>query len=251
MSTGATDMAFLRAQGRAVLRHRPGRSTSKTARKASARTAIRSGSSRASCTASCASTGTSSRAWHGLDEHLTCSADLQVRPSGRPEGLHYFGEGLHYIGGGGDVCRGGLRADDNRRADAGAAIRAITFPAGPGRDALFKVCGNCHGPESVLGQLKTHDEWRKTLDEMASNGAELDDEWNQILAYLDKHYSLIFINKAAAKDLEAMLDVAPSTAEAIVRRRIDNGAYKSIDDLKQVPGVTASAIEARKDRLIF
>ena len=57
------------------------------------------------------------------------------------------------------------------------------FPAGPGRDALFKVCSNCHGPESVLGQLKTHDEWRKTLDEMASNGAEgSDEEWTQIQA---------------------------------------------------------------------
>jgi competence ComEA-like helix-hairpin-helix protein len=126
------------------------------------------------------------------------------------------------------------------------------FPAGPGRDALFKVCGSCHGPESVLGQLKTHDEWRKTLDEMAANGAEgSDEEWTQIQAYLDKHYSLIFINKAAAKDLEAPLDVAASVAEAIVRQRTQTGPYKSIDDLKQVPGVTASAIEVRKDRLIF
>lgn len=129
---------------------------------------------------------------------------------------------------------------------------ASRFPAGPGRDALFKVCTNCHGPESVLGQLKTHDEWSKTLDEMANNGAQgSDEEWNQILAYLVKHYSLIFINKATAKDLESTLDVDPPVAEAIVRRRTENGTYKSIDDLKQVPGVAASAIEARKDRLIF
>jgi competence protein ComEA len=126
------------------------------------------------------------------------------------------------------------------------------FPAGPGRDALFKVCANCHGPESVLGQFKTHDEWSKTLDEMASNGAQgSEEEWTQILAYLDKHYSLIFINKAAAKDLASTLDVAPAVAEAIVRRRAERGAYTSIDDLEQVPGVTATAIEARKDRLIF
>ena len=126
------------------------------------------------------------------------------------------------------------------------------FPAGPGRDALFKVCNNCHGPESVLGQLKTHDEWSKTLDEMANNGAQgSEEEWTQILAYLDKHYSLIFINKATAKDLESTLDVAPAVAEAIVRRRTEHGAYTSIDDLTQVPGVTARAIEARKDRLIF
>ena len=126
------------------------------------------------------------------------------------------------------------------------------FPAGPGRDALFKVCGNCHGPESVLGQLKTHDEWRKTLDEMASNGAQgSDEEWNQIQAYLDKHYSLIFVNKATAKDLESTLDVAPAVAEAIVRRRTERGPLTSIDDLTHVPGVAVTAIESRKDRLIF
>ena len=126
------------------------------------------------------------------------------------------------------------------------------FPAGPGRDALFKVCSNCHGPESVLGQIKTHDEWSKTLDEMANNGAQgSDEEWTQILAYLDKHYSLIFINKAAAKDLEFTLDVAPSVADAIVRRRSEGGAYASVDELKHVPGVAASTIDSRKDRLIF
>ncbi len=126
------------------------------------------------------------------------------------------------------------------------------FPPGPGRDALFKVCSNCHGPESVLGQLKTHDEWSKTLDEMANNGAQgSDEEWSQILAYLDKNYSLIFINKASAKDLESMLDVAPGVAEAIVRRRSEKGKLASIDDLKQVPGVAAAAIDARKERFIF
>jgi competence protein ComEA len=126
------------------------------------------------------------------------------------------------------------------------------FPAGPGRDALFSVCSNCHGPESVLGHLKTRGEWSNTLDEMANNGAQgSDEEWNQILAYLDKNYSLILINKATAKDLEFTLDVAPAVAEAIVRRRIDIANYTSIDELKQVPGVTAGAIEARKDRFVF
>ena len=87
---------------------------------------------------------------------------------------------------------------------------------------------------------------------MANNGAQgSDEEWGQILAYLDKHYSLIFINKATAKDLESTLDVAPAVAEAIVRRRTERGAYKSVDDLKQVPGLAADTIEARKDRLIF
>jgi competence protein ComEA len=126
------------------------------------------------------------------------------------------------------------------------------FPPGPGRDALIKVCGGCHGPESAVAQFKTHDEWTKTLDEMANNGAQgSDEDWNQIAAYLDKHYTLIFVNKATAEDLATTLDVTPEVADALVRQRTEKGPFKSIDDLKKVPGLSAAAVDARKDRFIF
>jgi competence protein ComEA len=129
---------------------------------------------------------------------------------------------------------------------------ASRFPAGPGRDALFKVCKECHGPESVLGQLKTRDEWSKTLDEMAANGATgTDEEWNSILDYLDKHYSLILVNTAPAKDLALKLDVPAEIADEIVRARTEKGTFTSIDELKRVPGLDGAKLEARKDRLIF
>src|SRR5262249_37141294 len=77
---------------------------------------------------------------------------------------------------------------------------ASPFPPGTGRDALIKVCSGCHGAESAVAQFKTHDEWVKTLDEMANNGAQgSDEEWTRIQAYLDKHFSLIFINKDSAE----------------------------------------------------
>jgi competence protein ComEA len=124
--------------------------------------------------------------------------------------------------------------------------------AGPGREAFLKVCSDCHGPESAIAQFKTHDEWTKTLDEMANNGAQgTDEEWNQIQAYLDKNYSLIFVNKATAKDLESTLSVASDVAEAIVRLRSQKGDFKSIDDLKSVPGLAAETVDARKERFIF
>jgi competence protein ComEA len=161
----------------------------------------------------------------------------------------------------------------SRLIGAGAALLAVTisaqtppaqtpaagdrtvesrFPAGPGRDALFRVCKECHGPESVLGQLKTREEWSKTLDEMASNGASgTDEEWHQILDYLATHYSLIFVNTATAKELESTLDVPAAAAEAIVGVRTEQGALKTIEALKRVPGVDALKIDARKDRLVF
>ena len=128
---------------------------------------------------------------------------------------------------------------------------ASRFPPGPGRDALFKVCKECHGPESVLGQLKTRSEWSKTLDEMAANGATgTDEEWTSILEYLDAHYSLIMVNTAPAKELAIKLDVPADVAAAVVSTR-DKAKIASIDELKKVPGIDAAKLDARKDRLIF
>jgi competence protein ComEA len=144
-----------------------------------------------------------------------------------------------------------LLAQTNTQPSLPADAQA-RFPPGPGRDALFKVCSDCHGPESVLGHVKTHDEWIKTLDAMAENGAHAsDEEWREILAYLDKHYSLIFINTATAHDLESMLDVTPAVADAIVARRSESGRYTNIAELLQVRGVAAATVEARKDRFVF
>jgi competence protein ComEA len=128
---------------------------------------------------------------------------------------------------------------------------ASRFPPGPGRDALFKVCKECHGPESVLGQLKTRSEWSKTLEEMAANGATgTDEEWTSILEYLDAHYSLIMVNTAPAKELAIKLDVPADVAAAVVSAR-DKAKIASIDELKKVPGIDAAKLDARKDRLIF
>ena len=126
------------------------------------------------------------------------------------------------------------------------------LPDGPGKTALLKVCNDCHGAESAVAQLKTRDEWSKTLDEMAANGAQAsDEEWNQILEYLDKNFSLIFVNKAEAKSLAAALDVPEQEGEAIVGNREAHGRFGTIDDLKYVPALDPVKVDARKDRLVF
>jgi competence protein ComEA len=126
------------------------------------------------------------------------------------------------------------------------------FPEGAGKATLFKVCGTCHGPESVLGTLRTRQEWSDVIDQMAMAGAQASDqEYDEILAYLVRNFSPIPINKATAKVLETTLDVPASIAEAIVTYRQAKGDFTSVDDLKKVPGLESSKIEARRDRLVF
>lgn len=129
-----------------------------------------------------------------------------------------------------------------------SAAKTSRFPAGPGRDALFNVCQDCHGPESALAHLKTRAEWTKTLDEMAANGAAgSDEEWTAILEYLVKHFSPVLINKATAKELESALDISPAAAAAIVGAR----PIPDLDALTHVRGVDVAQVDAHKDRLIF
>jgi competence protein ComEA len=126
------------------------------------------------------------------------------------------------------------------------------FPEGPGKTTLFKVCGSCHGPDSVLGTLRTRQEWSDVIDQMAQSGAQASDqEFDQVLDYLVRNFSPIPINKAPAKALETTLDVPASVAEAIVAYRQEKGDFKSADDLKKVPGLEAAKVDACKERLVF
>jgi competence protein ComEA len=126
------------------------------------------------------------------------------------------------------------------------------FPETTGKAPLLKVCSNCHTAESVVQSLRTRQEWSDVVDQMSRYGAEAtDQEFDQILTYLVKHFSPIRINKATAKDLESTLDVPPGVAEAIVAYRADKGDFTTIDDVKKVPGLEASKIDAQKARVVF
>ena len=87
---------------------------------------------------------------------------------------------------------------------------------------------------------------------MADNGAEAtDDEWKEIFTYVDRHFSVILVNKADARRLANTLDMTEAQGEAIVRYREAHGRIAAIDDLKKVAGIDAAKVDARKDRLIF
>jgi competence protein ComEA len=135
-------------------------------------------------------------------------------------------------------------------ATAGAA--PDPFPEATGKTALLKVCSNCHTAETVIQTLRTRQEWADVLDQMSRFGAEASDqEFDQILAYLTRHFSPIRVNKATATELEAALDIPAAAAEAIVAYRVEKGEFKTVDDLKNVPGLEIAKVEAMKARIVF
>ncbi|NLZ99624.1 MAG: helix-hairpin-helix domain-containing protein, partial [Clostridiaceae bacterium] len=51
------------------------------------------------------------------------------------------------------------------------------------------------------------------------------------------------------EELETLPGVGPSTAEAIINFREENGPFKTIEDLMLVPGIKEGRFERMKDRL--
>jgi competence ComEA-like helix-hairpin-helix protein len=90
----------------------------------------------------------------------------------------------------------------------------------------------------------------------ASGDRAADQDFDLIVDYLAKNFPApelpkINVNKATAIELESGLTLRRSQSAAIIEYRTRHGQFKSIEDLKHVPGIDAANVEAKKDRLTF
>lgn len=133
----------------------------------------------------------------------------------------------------------------------------VTFQDEPGKLELQKICKGCHELEKAFSIKQDRNGWVTTMEKMVSFGMKsTDEEYKAVLEYLVKHYAAdevpkVKINKASAIDLESGLSLKRSQARAVIEYREKNGAFKSLEDLKKVPGIEADKLEAKKDRISF
>ena len=138
-----------------------------------------------------------------------------------------------------------------------AASAWAQLPDGAGKAETQKICAQCHEVERSISPRQDRAGWQATMDKMSSLGMKAtDEEALAVLNYLSEHYPAatiprINVNKARAIDLESGLSLLRSQAALIVEYRTRHGDFKSIEDLKKVPGVDAAKIEAKRDRLTF
>jgi competence protein ComEA len=148
----------------------------------------------------------------------------------------------------------------------GAALAALVWFGGgawaqvtevPGKADAERICKQCHEFERSVAPRQDRAGWQTTMDKMVALGAKgTQKEFDTIVDYLAKTYPgedvpKIKVNEARAVELESGLSLPRSQAAAIVQYRTKNGDFKSIEDLKKVPGVDVAKIEAKKDRLLF
>jgi competence protein ComEA len=140
------------------------------------------------------------------------------------------------------------------------------LPEGEAKPLVVRMCGKCHGLESVVRKRMTPERWEAVVDDMVSRGAQgTDDEVDQVIDYLVQNFSSekaagdegaaatpkVRINQAAAKELAAALEISAADADAIVRYREKNGSFKEWDQLKKVPGIDLKKLEGQKDRIEY
>lgn len=136
-------------------------------------------------------------------------------------------------------------------------LRADLLPDGPGKATTIRVCGRCHSPERAASVHQDHSAWEDTVLKMIKLGAQgSDEEFETVLGYLSKNFAPdtpgpLNINKATAVDLETTLLLRRSQAKALLAYREENGDFKSLDDLRKVPGLDFAKIQTKKSLIVF
>jgi len=130
---------------------------------------------------------------------------------------------------------------------------AQSLPEGSGKNLVEVICTSCHSTERIADKRWSRPQWQDKVLEMLQEEPDVTQaERDQIVDYLAKSFpARVNVNRAAAKDIETGLELSAENAAAIVRYRDQNGGFRTIGDLKKVPGVDAAKIEAKKDRLEF
>jgi competence protein ComEA len=127
------------------------------------------------------------------------------------------------------------------------------LPDGPGKDLVEAICSDCHTTERIAAQQLTRPQWADKVLEMLQEAPDVkQSERDTIVEYLAKSFpARANVNQAAAKELQAVLEISPESAAAIVRYRQQKGSFKTFDDLKKVPGVDAAKLDAKREIITY
>jgi quinoprotein glucose dehydrogenase len=137
-------------------------------------------------------------------------------------------------------------------APASGPPAAVNLPEGDGRALVVELCAGCHDNATTVAKRKFRTDWRAVIANMRERGAQgTDEDARTIEAYLTRHFGLVNVNGADARELQDVLGVTVREAEAIVTHRSVRGEFRTLDDLKKVPGVDARRIEQEKASIVF
>ena len=131
------------------------------------------------------------------------------------------------------------------------------LPDGPGKEETNKLCTQCHELARSLAPRQDREGWQATMAKMIGLGMKgTDKEFTTVTNFLALNYPApdvppLNVNTATAIQLESRLTLRRSQASALIAYREKKGKFKSIEDLKKVPGIDPEKFESKKDRIVF
>lgn len=130
---------------------------------------------------------------------------------------------------------------------------AQSLPEGPGKELVDVICSSCHTTERLQTKQWTKPEWQAKVLEMLQEEPDVTQpERDKIVDYLSRAFPKhVNVNTAPAADLRSILELSEKESAAIVTYRQDKGPFKTVEDLKKVPGLDSAKIDSQKNRLDF
>lgn len=122
----------------------------------------------------------------------------------------------------------------------------------PDTGLFHRLCDECHTSAQIVSRRRTRAEWEDVITKMLEKGLDgPEKELEAVFAFLNRNYGKVFINRAPADELVAVLTITQQDADAIVAFRKTAGSFADLDAVKKVPGIDLKKIEERKDAIAF
>ena len=126
------------------------------------------------------------------------------------------------------------------------------LPEDPDTGLFVTLCHNCHDAGQVLSRRRTMSEWEDIIVKMIEKGLKSEDkDLETVFAYLNRNYGRVFINRAPAAELIAVLTIPQKEADAIVGYRKGGGSFTDFESLKKVPGLDMKKLEEKRDAIAY
>ena len=130
------------------------------------------------------------------------------------------------------------------------AARAAEVPD-PNMEAVQAVCGRCHKASLFLNKPRSWDRWNDVFQDMTKRGANgTDEQLARVTTYFLENLTFVNVNTSPADELAGVLGVGDDVAEAIIALR-QRQPFRTLTQLRAVPGVDPAKLEHRQGRILF
>ncbi len=134
------------------------------------------------------------------------------------------------------------------------ALARQELPEGQGQETTQRLCSsNCHGIDRIVAEHRSKSQWMETIETMKGDGAKGEEpEFKAIVNYLTIHFGVqVKINTATARQIDDVLVLDETQADAIVKYRDEHGPFAAWEDLLKVPGLDPKKLEPQKANVVF